>query len=219
MEDPNSVNIPTENEFMSSAPLAKAEKNRRSRLRSQARKRLPKLLEEQNHKCKWCGKEIVQTISINGRVGPWIVIYKGENKLAIKSPNTVLFEYNQKIIRMPWATIDHIKPLSEGGKNEKCNLCAACTSCNNERSRISPTKSIVCFCGKKKARRRHEKCNSCKEVEIHSWLTLHGWKKDVLQNAWIDPLEGSILNFCKACRKMGERVKLYDDILRSFNSR
>lgn len=57
------------------------------------------------------------------------------------------------------ATIDHVKPLSQGGTNDKGNLKAACYRCNLKKDRQrSVTKCPRCGQAK---HRRHRLCWDC----------------------------------------------------------
>jgi 5-methylcytosine-specific restriction endonuclease McrA len=47
-----------------------------------------------------------------------------------------------------WPTIDHKQPLSRGGGNEKKNLCACCSECNQKKGCLTEEEFMAVSKGK-----------------------------------------------------------------------
>lgn len=93
------------------------------RCRASARKRLPKILAEQNHRCHYCRRFVVAIQSIPDYL-----------RLKKKDPYRIYFRTLEGDVRHALiATIDHVVPLSKNGSNKRENLVAACRRCNLRR--------------------------------------------------------------------------------------
>lgn len=73
--------------------------------------------------CGYCGKKVV-----------WRELLPPGARIIGRSATKLIWTYRKKTNAMRPATIEHIRPLSEGGGNLPSNLMAACFECNNERS-------------------------------------------------------------------------------------
>ena len=101
----------------------KREKARNKRLREEARKYiLPVLLDLFKNKCYWCGEPIELRRVVD------------ENHVIEEKHGVISYYKNgiPHIVRL--ASVDHVKPLSDGGNNKRNNLVPSCWFCNNDRS-------------------------------------------------------------------------------------
>ena len=90
--------------------------------RRTARKLLPELVAAQDNKCCYCKQFIVVIRDIpeelfDRREGPYAFFRSLEGDLLFAK----------------FATVEHLKPLAEGGSNRKDNLAASCIRCNQKR--------------------------------------------------------------------------------------
>lgn len=82
---------------------------------------MPKLLDLFDHKCYWCREPIALRRSI-------------AKKDIIEEKHGVISYYENGVPRtILLASVDHVKPISDGGSNSR-NLVPACWFCNNERT-------------------------------------------------------------------------------------
>lgn len=77
------------------------------------------------HLCYWCGRKLVNFSDIQDskriKLKKHKVVWRGDHK-----------------IKEGWlATVDHVRPRSQGGKDKLDNLVPSCHQCNNIRSRFS----------------------------------------------------------------------------------
>lgn len=72
-----------------------------------------------------------------------------------------------------FATVDHDVPHAKGGTDSLENLLLSCHNCNRKRNPEwgKPNKkSIICDCGRRKAKRRHVTCEHCRRTNYENWL-------------------------------------------------
>lgn len=135
-----------------------------SKIREKARKKMPILLKQQDHKCKYCNREIFPM---------WLFPEAKQN-----GEYAVYFnkETNEEK-KVLYATIDHIVPLSYNMKNPNSlsNLVASCMKCNQARHNSLPMKRICekCSCVFIKHKSSNKKCIDCAEYDYVSYLVLN----------------------------------------------
>lgn len=88
-----------------------------------ARKKIPALLKKQGGRCKWCGVPIFDARAWKQRG----VVERLTSKYIVLPGGSMLL----------LATIDHIKPISQGGMSNWDNIVASCFRCNQRRGRES----------------------------------------------------------------------------------
>ena len=93
------------------------------RERARARRRLDTLLQQQGHKCHWCGRWLVRLQRLD------------DCDILKLTSHTVTWRDGDDVLIAHIATSDHLKQLSEGGGSYLANLVASCLTCNNRRSR------------------------------------------------------------------------------------
>ena len=98
-----------------------------NRYRETARGYLTKLLVESRHCCHWCGEPLIEVETIP----PSQIVRETDDWVEWQKRPTARINRRRK------ATIDHIKPISEGGTNYYYNLAASCGTCNRRRNKIA----------------------------------------------------------------------------------
>lgn len=138
------------------------------RIRKSARRRLHKLVNKQDHKCYYCGDEIISRKEIECQISPKKVICVNKRTF------TFLKEGNLKTVKV--ATAEHLVRIADGGDNSNGNLVAACYFCNNKKNReyfLSPDcNNRACGrCGSV-FNGRTKNCSKCREFykEFHLLL-------------------------------------------------
>lgn len=136
-------------------PASKA----RRKQRKKSREWLDDLIEAQSGQCYWCKLLIVRPRSLAN------VVESRHGKVFWVSSSGVMF--GAKI-----ATVDHIKPLKDGGDNSRQNTVAACLECNRNRNRadyrtpeLLAQRSICPKCGGRKPTTRR-KCDTCRQGRL-----------------------------------------------------
>lgn len=132
------------------------QQQKRKRQRQKARKHILHLLTQQGGTCHWCPKPLACWQS-----PPPNVIHRSDTTVVCSLPGGEKTYW--------WASIDHVKPLSEGGSNKIDNLVAACKPCNSSRSTV---KVIPLWQGAEKCRKcgkeknpGYKKCSACRAVD------------------------------------------------------
>lgn len=129
-------------------------RSKTDKIRKQASKKLANLLKEQRHKCFYCKMPIVEIKSISLK-----------KRIEVKKL-TIVFKSGNKVRESLFATVDHVRKIEHGGKNEKNNLVASCLKCNNARDKeYFAVNNSLCKCGKPK-KRKTKSCEDC-------WLRNH----------------------------------------------
>lgn len=123
-------------------------------IRKSARRQLSRLTAKAGGKCHWCRRDIICIQDIpearRDRISAQYVFYRDED--------------NEPVFGL-FATVDHITPLSKGGRNHRANLVVSCQKCNQKRSKqLRMPGNLLCrSCGKQKnqkdiAKRRCLEC-------------------------------------------------------------
>jgi 5-methylcytosine-specific restriction endonuclease McrA len=128
---------------------------RRHRIHAHARRKQWRVFNKSGGKCYWCGLPLVRLMTIN----PAHIIRQSVDVVVWRDQNGV--QQRRHVM-----TIDHFQPVSKGGGNALENLVAACWQCNQKRSAMPSSKSIVerriCpKCGQPKDPKRR-KCADCR---------------------------------------------------------
>jgi 5-methylcytosine-specific restriction endonuclease McrA len=100
-------------------------KTRVRALRRKSAKHLQKLVEFAQYRCHWCHLPIVCVSSI-----------EPSQRLAIKD-GMITYRIDDNIVTISIATVDHVRPLNDGGDSGPDNLVASCERCNNSRNKNS----------------------------------------------------------------------------------
>lgn len=87
-----------------------------------SRKNLERLVKEYSNQCFWCKRTIV-------------ILKNLENVVKITS-KTVTYVFEGQEVTSCIATVDHVLPMVEGGRNKLNNLVPACVACNGTRNDI-----------------------------------------------------------------------------------
>ncbi|RJQ24572.1 HNH endonuclease [Candidatus Parcubacteria bacterium] len=190
-----------------SEPNSAAERQRIKKLRDKARRKIKKLLEHQHYKCYWCGKELARIYK--DRRDSCFVYFHGRTYSYVRKTNDFVEFLNVDGIsyKEPWATVDHILAIKEGGDSTIENLCAACPKCNQERTKEITVKDSHCECGAKKEHRKNNYCGKCNNNYQNGWLCSFGWVKSAIPDMWVDPVWGSIVKIGTARSLQSRRIR------------
>jgi hypothetical protein len=126
-------------------------------LRARAQRKMEALLTTHGHKCHWCGERVIYIRSV-----PVVDRIKTSHfKLHFRGSKGKV-----KIVRI--ATVDHVKPLEEGGDYRLENLVLACGECNQRRARKTraPHNLICRRCGAPTKRRWCPPCRRTVATEF-----------------------------------------------------
>lgn len=94
-------------------------------LRKKANRRLREIVAAARYACHWCGAQIVCVSSIP----------RADRLRLADGKITFLLPDGGTEVTMAVATLDHVRPISEGGDSGPDNLVASCQRCNNERAK------------------------------------------------------------------------------------
>lgn len=97
------------------------------RMRKAVANKLQFLIDEQDGKCCYCNQDIVCHRSYD----PTEIIVMDE---------WVYLKREKKLVKK--ASVEHVRPIFQGGTNRHDNLLAACVQCNQGRSNIDRTRDI-----------------------------------------------------------------------------
>lgn len=100
-------------------PKSLREREKRA-LHKKLSNRLPKLLNNHEHKCFWCKHEIVQLRSVP------------KDEILGTDHGYVTYLDGRKVLI---ASVDHLISLFEGGTSDMVNLVPSCRFCNEDRGR------------------------------------------------------------------------------------
>ncbi len=119
-------------------------------LRTEARQMYVKGLSTPFTNCEYCGALLV-----------WMELFnRDEVTVCFENARELHYLAAGSAVELKKATIDHIKPLRDGGTNQLINLAGACFDCNLEKDRI--LKTLCKICGKNLTgsdnKRTHKKC-------------------------------------------------------------
>jgi hypothetical protein len=179
------------------------EARNRWRIHKKARERwLEHLYARQNSMCYWCRSQTVLLRYISE-----------EQELSCKN-GFVTWRDGENVFAARIASVDHIRPVSDGGTNDPANLVMACVDCNQNRTRtLSPIpdeiRRLCPICaGPKDARR--SMCLTCHRKTVIDWLEANGWV--IFTSAggherYVDPLNGDVHKFMKIAAKVQDRRK------------
>ena len=92
-------------------------------MRKAARRGLAKMVDEQDGKCFYCGQFIICRSQVD-----W-------EKVSGSTYAAVTMQVVGEEVKIRWASVEHVRPLKDGGSNKKANLVAACVLCNLRRNR------------------------------------------------------------------------------------
>lgn len=106
--------------------MNKHRKRRVGKLRRNSKRKLDRLVYEQGGVCYWCANEIIPLRCVPR-------LRKNESHRAV----TFWDNRQAKWRTVRKASVDHVRPLSEGGGNEISNLVAACIECNGRRNGLA----------------------------------------------------------------------------------
>jgi 5-methylcytosine-specific restriction endonuclease McrA len=129
--------------------------------RKRARKWLAAALREQDRRCFWCGRPLVLRRTIR-RTSE--VVSMNQERVTWVGPGG-------RRVSCCLATADHLRPVSDGGPNERENVVAACYRCNTQRT-AEPTRrdpDTCAKCGGPKARGRAKRCDVCRMGDPARW--------------------------------------------------
>jgi hypothetical protein len=118
--------------------------------RRRASRQLGFLLLRQKHKCFFCRVPLVHIRSIH------------PDRIVRRTNYMLVFRDAGEIFAVPFATVEHLVPLANGGTNDWNNLVAACSTCNKIRNQGRPICRFVRCpdCGQEKSR-ASEVCTTC----------------------------------------------------------
>lgn len=130
-------------------------------LKKAARRKLGRLLANQDGKCHWCQCPLV------------VRKYFPQSRIVRAHKDWVIWRHDTDgELKSWWASADHVVPINAGGSSQIDNLVAACQPCNRRRNdnyrQANPTPSkwrglAVCKCGGPKPLQDH-RCQSCRDV-------------------------------------------------------
>jgi 5-methylcytosine-specific restriction endonuclease McrA len=145
---------------------------KRSRRKAARERHLNTILRRDGYKCHWCQRPLVRKSGFNYS----ILIHNGGHWGNYRDDTG-------KIVKIWWATTDHLVDLLNKDANRLENLVPSCGPCNN--ARHSPTQRTpplwlnnpVCKCGLPK-RPYDKRCSTCTDVmmEVHAAVKGTGYK-------------------------------------------
>lgn len=133
--------------------------NYRGRLRAKARLLLPLLLSRTNGKCQWCGDPLVLARELPPNACKCLGYVSWTDAAGVRH-------------RALYATVDHLKRITDGGTNDIYNLVPACHYCNCARGEQDVNSTLYtrrahCNCGRPKLR-RDSRCQHCRVLRVMS---------------------------------------------------
>lgn len=134
---------------------------RSKRMHHKAKYKSDRLFRRDGYCCHWCGRLVIRVADI----APW--------RIMAKPSRWVQFVSDSGDVLRAWvASVDHVKPLRDGGDNRFDNLVTACRDCNNRRTTHKRQPKLVCRkCGVSKPDSDSTLCDECRA--FHEALHAH----------------------------------------------
>ena len=98
---------------------------------AKARARFDELMARHKGRCHWCGEPVTRLASLSRHWNPRVV-----------NGREIQYRRRGQNFSVRLATVDHIRPLHNGGQSTMTNMVVACAQCNQLRNQIDQLRRV-----------------------------------------------------------------------------